>query len=245
MIDDNLCSIVVDNEVLFIKTLGHDLYEFSCDKKRFNKFYNDYFDLDMDYKKINRIVNKDDLFLKNCIKYGDGLRILKQDPFETVISFIISQRKSIPAIKTSIERICKLCGNKIDTEHGVFYSFPTPKALYDNRAKLGSCGLGYRKDYVINASKAVLFNELDLDKLYKLDNEELKERLLSLKGVGEKVATCIMLFAYSRYDVCPVDIWIQRVLNQKYKGAFPEHYKKYAGIIQQYWFYYAKEHKVF
>lgn len=244
-INDNLYSLVYKNNVLFVKQLDKNMFDFSCSVDKFNKIYFEYFDLGTNYNKYKKVVDSNDLFLKNCIKYSSGLRILRQEPFETLISFIISQRKSIPAIKTSIERLSKVCGNMIKTKYGDFYSFPTAKSIYENRNKIDNCGLGYRKDYIIDTSYRILSNDIDLYKLYDLDNVDLKNCLLSLKGVGEKVASCIMLFAYSRYDICPVDVWIDRVLKLKYKNQLPKKYEKYAGIIQQYWFYYAKDHKIF
>lgn len=244
-IDDNLYSLNYKNSVLFIKQLNKNLFDFSCSETTFYKKYYDYFDLGTNYNKYKKIVDSNDIFLKNCIKYSEGLRILKQEPFETLISFIISQRKSIPAIKTSIERLSEVCGNNIKTKYGDYYTFPTAKAIYDNRNKINGCGLGYRKEYIIDTCYRLLNNEINLNKLYDLNNIDLKNSLLSLKGVGEKVASCIMLFAYSRYDICPVDVWIDRVLKSKYNNHLPEKYEKYAGIIQQYWFFYAKDHKIF
>ena len=158
------------------------------------------------YNNFKRIFDSNDIVLKNCIKYSSGLRILKQEPFEILISFIISQRKSIPAIKTSIERLSKVCGNRIKAKYGDYYAFPTAKSIFNNRNKIENCGLGYRKEYIIDTSYKVLNNEIDLYKFYNLDNIDLKNNLLQLKGVGKKVASCIMLFAYSRYDICPIDV---------------------------------------
>ncbi len=238
-------ELIAFNKYLTIKKISKNEFEFSCSENEFENFFYDYFDLSTNYNKYKKIVKSDDVFLKKCIEFSGGLRILKQEKFETLISFIISQRKSIPAIKTSIERISKLCGKKKIYKNHIYYTFPTPIELYNKRDKLSSCGLGYRYEYVVNATKMILDGNLDLYKLDRLNNEDLKNELLKIKGVGEKVASCVMLFAYQRYDICPIDVWIRRVLDKEYNGVIPKEYKKYQGIIQQYWFYYANSHKIF
>lgn len=244
MIDDATCELQQKDKYLLIKSLGNDMYELSCSKSEFDNFYYNYFDLKTNYDKYKKNIKKDDTFLLECIKYSKGLRILNQDPFEMLISFIISQRKSIPAIRTSIERLSKICGKKINTINGIKYTFPNANDICKNYNKLASCGLGYRLPYIIEASRKVAEKEINLDKFYKLNNVELMDELLQIKGVGKKVASCIMLFAYHRIDICPVDVWINRVIENKYNGSIPKSYEKYQGIIQQYWFYYAKDHKV-
>ena len=244
-IDDDFYELVAFNKYLTIKKLSKDEFEFSCSESEFKKIFYDYFDLSTNYDKYKKIVKSRDVFLKKCIEFSKGLRILKQEKYETLISFIISQRKSIGAIKTSVERISKLCGEKKIFKNHTYYKIQTPIELYNKRDKLSLCGLGYRHDYVINATKMILDGVLDLYKLDKLNNDDLKNELLKIKGVGEKVASCVMLFAYQRYDICPIDVWIKRVLDNKYNGVIPKEYKKYQGIIQQYWFYYANSHKVF
>ncbi len=245
MVDEKVCHLIAKDKFLEIKRISNDEYEFSCDKKTFDSFFYEYFDLNNDYKKYKRVLKKDDIFLKNCILYSKGLRILKQDKFETLISFIISQRKSIPAIKTSIERICESCGEKKKYKNITYYTFPSPFEIYKNKEKLKSCGLGYRLPYIVEVCKNIIDKRVDLEKIDKMTNEELLSELMKIKGVGIKVASCVALFAYRRIDICPIDVWISRVLNSKYNGEMPREYKKYAGIIQQYWFYYAKDHKVF
>ena len=244
-IDYPVYELINKDKYLLIKDMGNNSFDFSCSKNEFNNYYIHYFDLDNDYNKYKRVALKEDEFLNECIKYGKGLKILNQDPFEMLISFIISQRKSIPAIKTSIERLSKACGKKMKYKDKIYYAFPTPIEILKNKSKMASCGLGYRLPYIIEAASKVMNHEIELESFYKLSSEELKEKLLEIKGVGEKVASCIMLFAYHRIDICPKDVWINRVIDKKYNGKIPKQYEKFQGIIQQYWFYYAKEHKVF
>ena len=244
-IEPVLYELISKDKYLIIKDLGNNNFDFSCSKKEFDNYYSHYFDLKNDYNKYKKVAMSSDKFLKDCLEYGKGLKILNQDPFEMLISFIISQRKSIPAIKTSIERLSKVCGKKMIYKNKIYYAFPTALEIIKNKNKLSSCGLGYRLPYIIEASRKVMNREIDLDYCFKLSNDDLKNALLSIKGVGEKVASCIMLFAYHRLDICPKDVWINRVIEKKYNGQIPKNYEKYQGIIQQYWFYYAKEHKVF
>ena len=218
-------------------------YKYSCDKKTFNNFYKDYFDLDTDYKKYIKICKKDDKFLKEALKFGEGIKILRQDKYEMLISFIISQRKSIKAIKTSIERMCKIAGKKIKNEYGVFYAFPTPKEILAHKSKIASCGLGYRYPYIIEACEKIISGEINLESLTKLPTEELIKELMKIKGVGEKVASCVALFAYHRLETCPMDVWMKRVLENAYGGEFPKAYVPYLGVLQQYMFFYAKEER--
>ena len=136
MLDDKTCELQVNDKYLIIKNINKNEYEFFCSKKEFDDYYYNYFDLKTNYEKYKKLVDKNDIFLKECINYSEGLRILNQDPFEMLISFIISQRKSIPAIRTSIERLSKICGKKINTINGIKYSFPTAEGIYKNYNKL-------------------------------------------------------------------------------------------------------------
>ncbi len=200
-----------------------------------------YFDAGLDYSKIRRMPDKKDKFLTEAAKSGEGIRIIYQEPFETLITFIISQRKSIPAIKTSVERICETVGRKIPGTD--VYDFPLPAELMKlSSDELSACGLGYRASYIHECSEIFARGELDPAYLNTLDDETLIAALMSLKGVGVKVANCTALFGYHRLDLFPIDVWIQRALNTYYDGEFPlEKYHPYNGIMQQYIFAYRGE----
>ena len=207
----------------------------SCSKQEWENVWHRYFDLDTNYSDIRASIPKSDKYLTNAARFGAGIRILRQDKFEMLISFIISQRKSIPAIKTSVERIVSLYG------HNGF--FPAPSAIAAaTEEELKSCGLGYRVPYIRSAAERVAHGEVDLDALDELGDEELFEELKSFAGVGDKVANCVALFAYHRIGRAPVDTWIKRVIDEEYGGTSPfPRYGSYAGIMQQYMFY----HKLF
>ena len=219
---------------------GADVFLLSSDKKRkpsdIESFWKKYFDAELDYESIRKMPDKKDKFLKGAVASGEGIRIIYQEPFETLITFIISQRKSIPAIKTSVERICAAVGRKIPGTE--VYDFPTPKELSMlGTDELTACGLGYRAPYIHSAAESVYHGDTDLEKLHGVSDDELLESLMSLNGVGVKVANCTALFGFHRLDLFPIDVWIQRALDTYYDGTFPlEKYRPYNGIMQQYIF---------
>ena len=218
----------------------------------------DYFDLGRDYKQIKEKLSLVDEFLKESINYGNGIRILNQDLWECIISFIISANNNIPRIKKIIERLSLEYGDKICFEGKEYYTFPTPfqlsKASIEDLRKLG---LGFRDVRVYNTTKMILQKQVDLEKLVTLDNSNaIREELLKLDGVGPKVADCIMLFStLKRLDVFPIDVWVRRVMNELYIKAEDEtkinkkeitklaedKYRDLAGIAQQYLFYWKRE----
>lgn len=211
----------------------------SVSQNEWDNVWHFYFDMNRDYKSIRQSIT-DDEYLMKASELGKGIRILKQDYYEMLITFIISQRKSIPAIRTSIERMCKLHGKEIKTEYETLYAFPTAKELSDAE-DLDSCGLGYRLPYIIDASRDIALGIVDLQKYDMYDDEELFEHLKLFKGVGDKVANCISLFGYGRTNRAPVDVWIKRVIDEEYNGINPfDKYEINAGIMQQYMFYAAK-----
>lgn len=202
-------------------------------------FWHDYFDLKRDYAGVKDLVKDADNYLKNAVEFAGGVRFLRQDPFETLISFIISQRKSIPSIKACVEKLSKMYGDPIS---GSLNAFPSPKALASaGEEALRACGLGYRVPYVKKTAQMVYNGEVSLSGIAALDDEALEEQLLRFPGVGRKVAACVMLFSYGRMDAFPVDTWISKVLCSAYPEGFPfEKYKGAAGMLQQYLFCYAR-----
>lgn len=234
-------KLIAYGRVLNISHVGSD-YSFSCSKSEFDTIWQRYFDLECDYEIYKNMIIPGDLFLREAIRFGGGIRILNQEPWEVLISFIISQRKSVPAIRTSVERLCKAFGESIDDQS---YAFPTAKALdqADEKA-LSSCGLGYRLPYVKKAALAVVNGDLDLEKASKSKTAKLIETFMKLKGVGIKVASCVALFGFHRLDVLPVDVWMRRVIDTQYGGSFPKEYLKYAGVLQQYMYNYARLNKI-
>ena len=218
---------------------------------------NDYFDLDNNYDEIKQKLAKIDDFMKISTEFGEGIRILHQDFWECIISFIISANNNIPRIKKIIERISKEYGNKIEFDDKEYYIFPTPEQLSKATVEdLRNLGLGFRDKRVYNTTKIIAEKQFDLEKIEQSDNSELiEEELLKLDGVGPKVANCIMLFGLRRFDVFPVDVWVRRVMNELYihnedeekvskkllKQLAEEKFSGLQGIAQQYLFYWKRE----
>lgn len=243
-LDNNLYRFISLENVLYISKANFDAntYDVSCSLDEWNTFWYNYFNLDRSYTDIE--INDD--FSQKCFEESKGIRILRQDPFEMLISFIISQRKSIPAIRTSIEEICTRFGTCIKSDYeNELYLFPTPSQLYDDyNNDLSKCKLGYRLPYIQDAINTVNTNPSFLNNGYNMSDEELLEHLMTIKGVGTKVANCIALFAYNRLSLAPIDTWINKIIDTHYNGQSPfPNYGDVAGIVQQYMFYYAITNK--
>jgi len=220
---------------------------FDCTEDEYYQLWEDYFDLKYDYGKIvNAIEAGEDEFLKNAANYGKGIRILRQEPYEVIISFIISQNKNIPAIKNCIEAICTNFGQEKRTSDGtVYYTFPEAEVLAKAaREELRALKTGYRDEYIIRASQAVVDGTLDFNDLYSCGYEQAVGKLKKIHGIGDKVANCIALYGFHHIEGFPVDVWIKRVIDEIYNGDFnKEKYSGYAGIVQQYMFYYMRHIK--
>lgn len=245
---DNTYRFITGENILHITELSDkdDLgktFEVSCTKDEWKKVWFEYFDLDNNYRKIRESIPREDSYLRNAALLGKGIRILKQDKFETLISFIISQRKSIPAIRKSVELLSGNYGKK-SHEDGVCF-FPTATEIFSaTKEELATCGLGYRIPYIMKVAKQITEGEIDINQWDTLPDEELVTELKSIYGVGDKVANCVALFSYHRTGLAPVDTWIKKVIETKYSGINPfEGYGNYAGIMQQYMFYQAQHLK--
>lgn len=238
-LSDDSFNLIAHSRLLTIDGLGNDKFRLSCDEAEYWQLWHNYFDLGHDYAAIGALPVQAGSYLHQAIGYAGGVRVLRQEPFETLIAFILSQRKSIPAIKTCMEALAKRYGEPIGEEA---YAFPSPKALAQaDEAGLKACGLGYRAPYIQKTAAMVFDHRIDLENLYHLDDGALEQTLLSCPGVGKKVAACVMLFAYHRLDAFPVDVWIQRVLLEHFPEGFPfSLYPGHCGILQQYLFCYAR-----
>ena len=242
--DDGSYDLIANNKHLRIQKLidNKDIntYELDCSEEDYNKIWKDYFDIDTDYSIYTDDLDENDVYLQKACEYSKGIRILRQDKWEMLISFIISQRKSIPAIKSSIEKMAVNLGEEMDDR---IYAFPKPQEILSaDDTVLETCGLGYRLPYIRAAARDVIENGVDLYDSDNLSDEELLEKLKEFKGVGVKVANCVLLFGYHRIGAFPIDVWVEKILNNHYDGTFPmERYKGYAGVLQQYMFFYERE----
>ena len=218
-------------------------------KEKDEKYFRRYLDLDTDYEKVIEQIDKGDAFLTGAAQMGRGIRILRQDLWEMIISFIISQRNNIPRIMKSIDALCEKLGEKIifdyEGEYLAGYSFPAPEVI--SRADLSEFKFGYREKYIRQTAEDILQGKFDLEEVKKAVEEgktpeQVKEMLKQLKGVGEKVASCIQLFGLHQLALFPIDTWIAKVEKMYYDGHFPvEKYKDTAGIMQQYLFFRVRE----
>ena len=241
--------------------------QISCSKEEWESVWREWFDMDRSYVKLRERVCEigcgidEGISLKvnTIMTHGEGIRILRQDPWETLCTFIISQRRSIPSIKTSVRRLSEQWGREINAPAikrlmknvkgtpvdsvPALISFPTANSLSQVEPEVLNevAGLGYRDKYVHDAAVKVAAGELDLGKLNALNDEDLLKRLESLRGVGVKIASCTALFAYGRLDVAPVDVWIQRVIKEDFDGedVLNHQYKEISGLVQQWMYYWA------
>ena len=255
--DDGSYTGVVKESVLNVKKVQNDIIIKGICKDNIEDVCIKYFDLDRDYEQIKEKLSKIDDNLKLSIKYGQGIRILNQDLWETLISFIISANNNIPRIKGIIERISKKYGKEIKWNNKSYYTFPTPEELSKASIKdLRLLGLGFRDTRVYETTKMVKEKRIDLEKLEEIEDiNKLREELLKFPGVGPKVADCIMLFSMKKYEVFPIDVWVKRVMTELYLNdeestnlsnkkilEFAENkFGNLAGLAQQYLFYWRRE----
>ncbi len=249
---------VFKGNVINIKKEGNNIIFNGVCEGKIQDVVEDYFDLKRDYKKIKSKLSKIDSNMEKSIKYGEGIRILNQDLWETIISFIISANNNIPRIKGIIERLSKKYGKKIIWGNKEYYAFPTAKELKNVTVEeYRKLGLGFRDVRLYETTQMILNKQVDLEKLQKEeDTQKVRQELLKLSGVGPKVADCILLFStLKRFEVFPIDVWVRRVMNDLYIKNENENKvskneilslanKKYgnlAGIAQQYLFYWRRE----
>ncbi|MDR7869411.1 MAG: DNA glycosylase [Tissierellaceae bacterium] len=247
--EDESYTIVAYGRVLNIKKIEDDIIFSNTNIEDFNNIWYNYFDLGRDYGEIKKELSKDPI-LEEAIKFGWGMRLLNQEPFETIISFITSANNQIPRIKKSIDLIARNYGEKITDE---CYSFPTAEALskVDPKDLREVCRVGFRDVRIVETSKMINNREIDIDTIKDLNRDDSRKLLMNLPGVGPKVADCILLFAFNKDDAFPVDVWVKRVMehfylkketNVKQIGFYgDEIFGKLAGYAQQYLFYYARE----
>ena len=248
---------VIGKSVINVEKRGDEvIFKGNCNGD-IEKICDDYFDLNRDYTKLQNELSKIDNYLKESIEYGKGIRILNQNLWETIISFIISANNNIPRIKGIIERLAKNYGQEIEFNGKSYYTFPTANELSNVSIEdFRSLGLGFRDVRLYETTKMILNKEVDLEKLKELPTNQAREELLKLSGVGPKVADCILLFStLKRFDVFPIDVWVRRVMNELYIKNEDENkvskkeiqkladtkFGNMQGLAQQYLFYWKRE----
>lgn len=248
---------VIKNGVLKVSKQGKSVAFEGVLEGDINSIVYDYFDLETNYNDFKDRLSKIDDNMKRSIEFGNGIRILNQDLWEMVISFIISANNNIPRIKGIINRISEKVGQKVTWNGKDYFLFPSPEELSKlSVADLRALGTGFRDKRIYNTTQMIINKEINLDSLIKIKStEEIRNELLKLDGVGEKVADCILLFALHRFDTFPVDVWVRRVMNVLYIHNEDEAkvnkkqirevayslFGEIEGIAQQYLFYWARE----
>ena len=218
-----------ENEIIFKNTT----------KEEFETLWKTYFDLDRDYKSICE--SFDDEYLKAACKEFYGIRILRQEPWETICSFIISQNNNIPRIKGIIARLCQSFGEKINDND---YSFPSFERLAETTEDdLAPLRAGFRNKYILDAAKKFESGEISVEAIEKMPTEQARRELMKIKGVGAKVAECSLLYGFGRVEAFPVDVWVKRVMEEFYPNGLPLCAKNFEGIAQQYLFHWRRNRK--
>jgi len=256
--EDGSYTVIFKNNVINVKKENNEIiFEGICEKD-IKETIENYFDLNRNYEEIKANLSKIDENMKTSIEYGQGIRILNQDLWETIISFIISANNNIPRIKGIIERLSEKYGNEIEFNGKKYYTFPTPEQLKNvSVEEYRKLGLGFRDIRLYETTKMILEKEVDLEKMKQNQNtQEVREELLKLAGVGPKVADCILLFSdLKRFEVFPIDVWVRRVMNDLYikqedetkvskkqiEKIAQEKFGNLAGLAQQYLFYWRRE----
>lgn len=251
---DNSFTGVAKGKVVNISFAGDVLRINNSSNQDFKNIWFDYLDLGRDYGSIKEELKKDEI-MEKAIDFGHGIRILKQDFYETLISFIISANNGIPRIMSTVEVIAQNYGDKVLMNGNVHYTFPDILKLADSTIEeLWVCKGGFRCKYIINSADMIFKGEANPEELSRMSTDKAREKLMKLPGVGPKVADCILLYSGIKQDVFPTDVWVKRVMEELYfkrdasfkeiqKFAFDK-FGKNSGIAQQYLFYYARENKI-
>lgn len=255
-IKNNEYIVIAHHIMQRIEQIEDRVVFYNCDEDTFNNIWFEYFDFGNDYGEIKEYLLQYDDKLKEAIEEKNGIRILKQEFFENLLSFIISQNKQIPHIKKIVDDIANKYGDKLGEYEGrEYYSFPTVEQLKDATIEdFRELKTGFRAPYLMDAIRLVLDGTIKVDEFSELSDDEVEKKLIQIKGVGNKVANCVMLFSLGRREAFPVDVWIQRIMEQLYfdgektkKETITEfakkHFGKYGGYAQQYLFYYARDGK--
>lgn len=238
-------NIRVENDSIVIK---------NSNMEDVNNIWLNYLDLDRDYSQI-KLRYENDIHLKKAMEFGSGIRILNQEVFECLISFIISTQNGIPRIKKIVSGLSQMYGKKIEFCEKTYYSFPTAEDMRGITEKdLESLKPGYRAAYIVDAVNKILSGEINLDKISQMNTDDARKELLKIKGVGPKVADCVLLFSCKKTDAFPIDVWVSRIMRNLYCGEETsinniqkyarENFGEFAGMAQQYLFYYARENSI-
>lgn len=235
--EDNKWHGVVKGSPLTVYETADGIVFENTDEEKFNTIWKDYFDFDTDYEKIRESFS-DDLYLSKAMDFCGGIRLLKQEPWEALCSFIISQNNNIPRIKGIISRLCEAFGDNLGNGD---FSFPGAERLAKmTPEELAPLRAGFRAKYIVDAARKVASGEVPLYELEKLPLEEGLNSLMKITGVGPKVASCALLYGCGKKDAFPIDVWVKKILKELYPDEFPFEDSPYKGVAQQYLFHYRR-----
>ncbi|WP_315119402.1 DNA glycosylase [uncultured Clostridium sp.] len=245
---------VAFGKVIEVEKKGNDVLIYNTNEEEFKDIWVGYFDLYRDYSEIKTILKKDSLLEKSVI-FGNGIRLLQQEPFEIIISFIISANNRIPMIKRAIDKISKKWGEAVEYKGNTYYAFPTIDKLKDaTEEELELCGTGFRAKYIADTVNKIYNKEFDIDCIKEKSDDDCHKALQNFMGIGPKVADCIMLFSMGKYSAFPVDVWVKRAMQhfylapdlslKKIRDFGRDKFGEVSGFAQQYLFYYARENNI-
>lgn len=251
--EDGSYTGVAKGKVINVSRENDTIYIKNSNLEDFNNIWKNYFDLETNYTEIKNILKNMDEHLEKATEFGWGIRLLRQDPWEMIISFIISSNNRIPMIQRAIGNLSKQYGTYIGEYNGMeYYDFPTPEQL--NKASIEdirACSTGFRDKYIKSTTEAVISDNDDVYSYSNLSTDECRKELMKFNGIGPKVCDCIALFGMQKYDTFPVDVWVKRVMQEFYVDddmSLPkmrtyaiDKFGDLSGFAQQYLFYYARE----
>ena len=250
--EDKSFDIILKDRVINVYMDENTLYVTSSKEDNLEEIVKDYFDLNNDYSVINDFLVKQDEKLSDAVNFSNGLMMIRQDPFETVISYIISANNGVNQIASALNNIAKKYGKKIAFNDKEYYLFPSYEDLKEiTQNDLRNCKVGFRDKYLKAMIDKLNNKEIDLNEFYDLDTKTALDKLMQNAGIGPKVASCILLFAYQKYDVFPIDTWVKKVMKKNYeiegekriRDFATKTYGKYSGIAIQYLFNYSRNNK--
>lgn len=253
--EDDSYTMILSDRVINIKQDNENLVIESNNEDNLENIIRNYFDLDRDYNSLNKDLLSIDASIKDCIDGSKGLKILKQEPFEMLISYIISQNNKVTKISNSINYISQKYGTKIYFKNKNYYLFPTYEQIKDiDIDTLKESKVGFRDKYILEAIKYIKEDNLNVGKIKNLNTKDALVYLERIKGIGPKVASCILLFGYSRFDVFPIDTWVKKAMCYLYKDINPnqkaisefakEKYGNNCGLALQYMYHYMRNKKI-
>lgn len=251
-LEDGSYDIILKDRVINVYMDDKYLCVSSNDDNNLERVVRDYFDLDNDYDAMNDFLINSDSKLINAVEFSRGLMMIKQDPFETIMEYIISANNGVPQITSALNNIAKKYGKKVEFNNKEYYLFPQYKDLKDvTIEEFRECKVGFRDKYLKAMIDKLNNNEIDLDEFYNLNTKEALDKFMQNVGIGPKVASCILLFAYQKYDVFPIDTWVKKVMKNDYeiegerniREFATKTYGKYSGIAIQYLFNYGRNNK--